>query len=238
LDHGSEELLYLKRNASFDLQMIEAARGIDMDAHMRRINDGIEKYQLNAQKLAIDMENIELVPLRQIWKKLQKRIQADPQIRVEINNWMIQQEICSGDLSRARELSTINIDTAKCIPNNKTTDLFLNNLTELSPAIAKQLCQWQGKWICLNGINALSPTAAQYLFQWEGDIISLNGLAEFPSELAEQLQNWKGKQLELMGLKLTKNKSGGIAFKHLAAWERAGGKLFVPDQIRKRLKYS
>jgi len=238
LDQGSEELLYLKRKATFDLQMMQVASGIDMDAHIANIDDALQRYCITAEKLAIDVENIEPIPLIRIWTQLNARIQNNPRLAADIETWKIQQEICSGDLSRARELSTISIDTAKCIPNSKGTDLFLSNLTELTPQIAKELGQWQGKWICLNGINTLSPLAAQYLFQWKGDLISLNGLSEFPPELAEKLLQWKGKKLELMGLKLTESASDSVAIRRLAAWEKAGGKLYVPRQIRKKIKYS
>jgi hypothetical protein len=70
------------------------------------------------------------------------------------------------------------------------------------------------------------------LFQWEGEWISLNGLSDFPPELAKYLGQWKGKQLELMGLAFNEDQHDKIALKHMAEWEKAGGKLFVPESIR------
>jgi hypothetical protein len=70
------------------------------------------------------------------------------------------------------------------------------------------------------------------LFQWEGEWISLNGLSAFPPEMAKYLAQWKGKQLELMGLTFNKDQHDKIALEYMAEWEKAGGKLFVPESIR------
>jgi hypothetical protein len=114
-------------------------------------------------------------------------------------------------------------------------DLFLNGLTEISPAAARQLFHWKGSWVCLNGVRALSPRTAHYLFQWDGNWISLNGLTEFPAEIGEALLQWDGRQLELMGLQYAEDFPTRIALEYLARWERAGGKLFVPQDIRKKI---
>jgi hypothetical protein len=115
------------------------------------------------------------------------------------------------------------------------SDLFLNGLTEISPGAARQLFQWKGSWICLNGVRALSPRVAHYLFQWGGDWISLNGLIEFPAEIGETLLQWGGHQLELMGLQYAEDFPARMAVEYLARWERAGGKLFVPESVRKKI---
>jgi hypothetical protein len=115
------------------------------------------------------------------------------------------------------------------------SDLFLNGLTEISPAAARQLFQWKGSWICLNGVRALSPRTARYLFQWDGNWISLNGLTEFPAEIGEKLLQWDGHQLELMGLQYSEDFPSTIALEYLARWEHAGGKLFVPEAVRKKI---
>jgi hypothetical protein len=39
-----------------------------------------------------------------------------------------------------------------------------------------------------------------------------------------------------MGLKYDKNQTDRLALTYLAEWEKAGGKLFVPDPIRDMLK--
>ena len=180
LELGGEELLYLKRKAAFDLQLIEIAGSIDMNMHMRHINAAIQKYRLTADNLAIDPEEAEMESLKKIWQRLSLKTKKNPFLRADLNNWYIQQEICSGNLSRIGELSKITTETARCMSEIETADLFLNNITELSPSVTKYLCRWDGKWLCLNGVNAFSPSVAEYLFQWKGEWISLNGLSEFP----------------------------------------------------------
>jgi hypothetical protein len=108
--------------------------------------------------------------------------------------------------------------------------LFLNRLPGLTPAAAVKLCEWPGQWLCLNGVTRLPPELASRLFAWPGDWISLNGVSEVPDEAAKHLAGWKGRQLELMGLR----KPTGIEF--LAQWEASGGRLFVPDDIRREIE--
>jgi hypothetical protein len=233
LEQGSEELLYLKRKTSFDLLVVEIVDGIDLDMHMRQIKAALQKYRLTADNLAITTEGAKLQPLETLWDGLYSRTKNNSHLLVDIENWFIEQEICSGDLKRIGELSGISAEAARCIVQMESSDLFLNGIENLTPTIAEQLYQWKGKWICLNGVRILSPSAAHYLFQWEGEWISLNGLSAFPPELGKYLGQWKGKQLELMGLSFNKDQHDKIAFKYLAEWEKAGGKLFVPDSIRK-----
>jgi hypothetical protein len=232
LEQGSEELLYLKRKAAFDLQLMEIADGIDMNMHMQLINAAIQKYQLTADNLAIDPKTLELESAGKIWQRLYLKTKNNPFLRTELKNWYIQQEICSGNLSRIGELSKITTKTARCMSEIEAAGLFLNNIHELSPSVAKYLCQWDGKWLCLNGVRSLSPSAAEYLFQWQGEWISFNGLSEFPSDRAKHLVQWKGKQLELMGLQDNRQKTDPLTLTYLAEWEKAGGKLFVPQHIR------
>jgi hypothetical protein len=232
LEQGSEELLYLKRKAAFDLQLITIAGGIDMKMHMRHINAAIQKYQLTADNLAITPDATQMQPLGKIWSRLYLKTENNPALRTELTNWYIQQEICSGDLSRIGELSQISIETARCMSQIETSDLFLNNIAELSPSVTRYLCQWDGKWLCLNGVTALSPTVANYLFQWNGEWISLNGVSEFTPELAEHLMQWQGKQLELMGLDETNKLPDKATLTYFVQWENGGGKLFVPPNIR------
>jgi hypothetical protein len=232
LHQGGEELLYLKRKAAFDLQLIEIADSIDMNMHMRHINAALQKYKLTAENLAIDPAAAEMEPLLKIWERLHVRTRNNPLLRVELDNWYIQQEICNGNLNRIGALSTISIETAKCLSEIEASDLFLNNITEISPLVIRYLCQWDGKWLCLNGVNTLSPTVAEYLFQWQGEWISLNGLSAFHPEQAKYLVQWQGKLLELMGLKDKENLPDRLTLTYLVEWEKTGGKLFVPRHIR------
>jgi hypothetical protein len=92
--------------------------------------------------------------------------------------------------------------------------------------------------MCLNGLSVLSPRAAHYLFQWQGNWLSLNGLTEFPAEIGQALLQWNGTQLELMGLRFIEDSPEKIGIESLARWERLGGKLFVPDNVRKKIDAS
>jgi hypothetical protein len=233
---GGEELLYLKRKAEFDLQLIGIAGGIDMDRHMRHIGAAIQKYRPSAEKLAVERENTGLLPLETIWGQMKNQKMKTGKALPNVTDEEITKEICSGIYERIAELTGMSAATAQCLSKINGSDLFLNGLTTLSPAAAKYLFQWRGSWICINGIKELSPAAAQYLFKWEGNWISLNGLIEFPPELATYLMDWEGKQLELMGLRYNKENADPKALKYLALWETMGGKLFISDDVRKEIE--
>jgi len=230
-----EELLYIKRRTLMDLQVAEIAGGIDMNKHVRHINAAVRKYQPAADKLAPEMTNAQLEPLEAIWQRIQEKTQQYAPVRAQSKNQIISEQICTGNFNRLTELSEISDETARCITEMHASDLFLNGLSEISPGAAKQLFHWKGSWICLNGVRALSPRAAHYLFQWDGNWISLNGLAEFPAEIGEILLQWDGRQLELMGLQYLEEFPARIALEYLVRWESAGGKLFVPQSVRKKI---
>jgi hypothetical protein len=233
---GSEELLYLKRKAELDLDVIDMAEHIDMDRHMRHIGAAIQKYRPSAEKLAVHPQNTDLPSLEKIWSRIGNNELSSEQVPPEATDKEIVDEICSGYFHRTSKLTSFSDRAAKCLAKMKGSDLFLNGLTELSPSEAKLLFQWSGSWICLNGIKELSPEAAQYLFKWNGNWISLNGLTEFPPELARYLMKWKGKQLELMGLKYDAKNADKNGLKYLALWETMGGKLYISDDVREKMK--
>jgi hypothetical protein len=230
-----EELLYIKRQTVMDIQVAEIAAGIDMNKHVRHINAAVRKYQPTADKLALDMTNAQPEPLEIIWDRIQDKTRQYSSIRAYSKNQIISEQICTGNFTDLTELSEISTEIAKCVTEMQGSDLFLNGLTEISPGATRQLVQWNGSWICLNGVRALSPRVAHYLFQWDGNWISLNGLTEFPAEIGEPLLKWGGHQLELMGLQYAEDFPGRIALKYLARWERAGGKLFVTQSVRKKI---
>jgi hypothetical protein len=206
-----------------------------MEMHMRLMNTAIEKYQPTADRLAVDMTNAELEPLGNIWKQIQTRNLQTANRHASSKNGVISEQVCSGIFKRVTELSEISVETAKCISEMPGSDLFLNELSEISPRAAKYLFQWKGSWLCLNGFKALSPRVANYLFQWDGGWISLNGLTEFPAEIGQILLHWPGKQLELMGLRYPHHSFENIGFEYLVQWERSGGKLFVPKEVREKI---
>ncbi|MEJ2221676.1 MAG: hypothetical protein P8X80_12775 [Desulfobacterales bacterium] len=181
------------------------------------------------------MKTAELEPLEFIWNRILNKTQPYASARARSKNQIISEQICTGNFDRLSELSEISAETAECITEVQASDLFLNRLAEISPAAARQLFQWKGSWVCLNGVRALSPRTAHYLFQWDGNCISLNGLTEFPAEIGETLLQWDGRQLELMGLEYVEDFPARIALDYLARWERDGGKLFVPQSVRKKL---
>jgi hypothetical protein len=230
-----EELLYLRRRAMVDLHVAEVASGIDMSMHMRHMNSAIEKYRPTADRLAVDMKDEPLESLEEIWEQIQSRNLQISNRRADSKNKVIFEEVCSGTFKRVTELSEISVEAAKCIAAMPGSDLFLNDLNAISPQAAKYLFQWKGSWLCLNGFKALSPRVANYLFQWDGGWISLNGLTEFPTEIGEVLLQWQGKQLELMGLRYTNSSFADIGIEYLVRWERSGGKLFVPKEVRDKI---
>ena len=154
---GSEELLFLKRKAQLDLQMVDIAGGIDLNRHMRYINAAIQKYQPSAEKLAVDPPPADLRPLETIWNEINNQQMNKVTTALGHKDGQIIEEICSGNFKRLTELSVITAMAARCLSKNNGSDLFLNGLTQLSPDEAKYLFQWQGSWICLKNVKKLAP---------------------------------------------------------------------------------
>jgi len=252
LNQGIEELLYLKRKIKIDSRVSRVISGIDMDKMIQEIDIVTQSYRTGMENLKIDMQNIELAPFELIWEKIidkERFSEANTQKDNESvgikktafstegnNNQVIWEEICTGNFKRKNEMTALSTGGAKCLSKWKHADLFINGLSELSPKVAKYLLKWEGNWICLNGVKELSPEAAKYLFQWQGNWISLNGLSQISSEILKHLPQWQGKQLELMGLKYKKTKSEQVGLKSLVKWEKSGGKLYIPAQIRQVIK--
>ena len=230
-----EELLYIKRQAMVDLQVAEIASGIDLNRHMQQMEVAADRYKLTAEKLAIDLTDAQSESLEKIWERIQHNRLKNTAVHFQSKNQVISEQICQGDFELLTELTEISAETAKCVTRMPGSGLFLSGLTELPPAAARNLFQWNGSWICLNGLRVLSPRAAHYLFQWRGDWISLNGLTEFPADIGQALLQWNGAQLELMGLQHIAGPPEKIGIEFLAHWERLGGKLFVPDDVRKMI---
>ena len=254
LNQGIEELQFLKRKIEIDAQISRVISGIDMDKMIQEIDIVIQNYRTGIEKLEIDLKNVELMSLEMIWERIidkEKFITGnnkkdDEPVGINKhdltneakNNRMIWEEICSGNFKRKNEMTKLSIEAAKCLSKWKHADLFLNGISELSPEVARYLLKWQGNWICLNGVKKLSPEAAKHLFQWQGNWISLNGVYEISSGQMRYLPQWQGKQLELMGLKYKKTKSERFGLKSLAKWEKSGGKLYIPVEIRKVINKS
>ena len=252
LNQGIEELLYLKRKIKIDSRVSRVISGIDMDKMIQEIDIVTQSYRTGIENLKIDMQNIELTPFELIWEKIidkERFSEVNTQKENETvgikktafssegkNNQVIWEEICRGNFQRKNEMTTLSTGAAKCLSKWKHADLFINGLSELSPKVAMNLLKWEGNWICLNGVKELSPEAAKHLFQWQGNWISLNGLSQISSEILKHLPQWQGKQLELMGLKYKKTKTEQVGLKSLVKWEKSGGKLYIPAQIRQVIK--
>lgn len=232
---AGEELLYINRQAMVDLQVVGIASGIDLSKHLQQMEMAAEKYKLTADKIAMDVTEVQPEALVTLWERIEKNRLKNTADQPHSKNEAISEQICKGDFTHLAQLNEISAKTAECITRMQGAGLFLNGLAELDPATARHLLQWHGDWICLNGLRVLSPRAAHYLFQWQGNWISLNGLTEFSAEIGRALLQWNGTQLELMGLRNIENASDKIGIEFLVRWEQSGGKLFVPDNVRKKI---
>jgi hypothetical protein len=145
-------------------------------------------------------------------------------------NQEIVEEVCSGNLTRAGQLSKLSLKGSRCLAESTAKQLFLNRLTEISPLAAQKLAEWPGDWLCLNGLSKLDADVAARLCAWQGSWMSLNGLRELSAEAGKQMAGWNGRQLELMGLL-----HGSSGIDYLVQWEAAGGRLFVPEPLRRTI---
>jgi hypothetical protein len=225
---AGEELLYLQRRALYDLQVRQAASGIDMDAHRNTIDAALRNYQPTNENLAVNTAAT-LQPREAMWKRLVEQSRQVVLTAAESRNQDNVEEICSGNMDRVPELSVLTLRSARCLAESQTMALFLNRLTDLPVGAVQKLIEWPGNWVCLNGLTRLAPETAQQLFAWPGDWISLNGIGELTADAARYLPAWRGRKLELMSLR----KTNGIEY--LAQWEASGGKLFVPSGIRQEI---
>ena len=228
LSSGSEELLYVKRLVELDLEVLPFAERVDLDAHAQRIDALLHARQPTPDRLAMAAE--EPAPaLEAIWKRLADRAKQLTMAATERMDAAIAEETCAGDLSRIAEMAVLRLKAARCLAESETKELFLNRLSELPAAAAQKLSEWPGNWLCLNGLKQLPPDTARHLFAWPGRQISLNGLSEISAAASAGLPEWGGQQLELMGLKKVE------AIEHLVGFEEAGGKLFLPHDIRRQV---
>jgi len=230
IEAGSEELLYLKRRAIFDFQLKEISEPIDMKTNIDDIDLALKKYELTAETLRLDNPSQLHAPLETIWKRVSEQAKTLSISAEDQRNEEIVAEICAGNLVRLSELTNLTLKAARCLAESGAIDIFMNRLNRVSPAAVQKLTEWPGEWLCLNGLTRLSNEVAKYLFNWSGQRLSLNGLSEFSAESAAFLAGWKGRQLELMGL----HRIAGVEF--LSRWEASGGRLYVPDEIRRQIE--
>ena len=246
---GSEELLFLKRKHFLQALIFPVSSQIDPENLAAEKEAALDRYTNSVEALKVDLQKESYQPVDQIWQNLieqekqfaSNRIPTTPGTRQgsgggsQVNNQSIWLEICRGHYNRKSELTALSVEAADCLADWKEPDLFLNGIKKLSPEAARRLFKWKGSWFCLNGLTDLPPETAQYLFQWNGDWLSLNGVKHLSFESSIFLTGWRGRTLELMGLSPESMELEALVLKHLAQWQRSGGKLFVPERIRRLL---
>ena len=231
IEAGSEEVLYLKRRAIFDLQLKEISEPIDMQSNIYEIDSALKKYEATAEALALENVSQLHTPLETIWKRVSEQAKTLSISAEDQRNEEIVAEVCSGNLVHLSELTNLTLKAARCLAESGAIDLFMSRLSRVSPAAVQKLAEWPGEWLCLNGLTRLSHEVARNLFNWSGQRLSLNGLSELPAEAAAYLAGWQGRQIELMGLRL----AAGVEF--LSRWEASGGRLYVPEEIRRQIEF-
>ena len=246
---GSEELLFLKRKHFLQSLIFPVSSQIDPEKLAAEKGAAFDRYSNSVEALKVDLQKASHQPVDQIWQNLleqekqfaSNRFPIAPDTQrgsgggLQVNNQSIWLEICRGRYTRKSELTALSAEAADCLAGWKEPDLFLNGIKELSPETARRLFKWKGSWFCLNGLTDLPPETAEYLFQWNGDWLSLNGVKHLSFESSIFLTGWKGRTLELMGLSPESMELDALVLKHLAQWQRSGGKLFVPERIRRLL---
>ncbi len=229
MDAASEELLYMKRRASIDVLVATLAEGIDMQRRLSEMDQALQKFQPTPSRLSIDPRSIAAPSVEATGKRLIEQAKLMAVSPNDDRNQEIVAEVCSGNVMRAGELSKLSLKGARCLAESTTKHLFLNRLTEMSPLVAQKLAEWPGEWLCLNGLSKLDAEVAARLFAWQGSWISLNGLRELSIEVGKQVAGWNGRQLEFMGLQKP------FGMEYLVQWEAAGGRLFVPEALRRTI---
>ena len=229
MDAASEELLYRKRRATVDALVATLAEGIDLQRHLNELDLALQKFQPTPSRLLIDPKSIAAPSVEATARRLIEQTKFMAVSSSDDRNQEIVAEVCSGNVIRVGELSKLSLKGARCLAESTTKQLFLNRLTDLSPLAAQKLAEWPGEWLCLNGLSKLDADVAARLFAWQGSWISLNGLRELSVEASKQVAGWNGRQLELMGL------HNPFGMEYLVQWEAAGGRLFVPEALRRSM---
>jgi hypothetical protein len=225
LESGAEELLFLQRRAYIDLQVLDVAQGLDLQAQHQAIRSALRVHEPTVESLSIRAAGAS-ASQELLWRRLAEQARQTTFNAEDRINQSIVAEACAGNLGRLAELTTLSLKGAGCLAESGTQELFLNRVNQLSPLAAQKLAEWPGRWLGLNGLKRLPPETARELFAWPGEWISLNGLSEMAPEAGRYLAGWRGRQVELMGLRRLS------ALDALLEWEASGGKLFVPGDIR------
>ena len=230
LQYAIEELLFTKREALIDSQMIDLSNDINMKKIVNQIDSIIKNYENMDKDFSIDKKNLDFQQISLIWKaiNLNEINSRNRGVISSKSNNLIWQKICGGNFGMVNKLTELSPEAALCLSKWKGKDLYLGGLNSLSAITAKNIVSWKGEWLCLNGLRTLSPEAAKYLSQWEGKRLSLNGISELSGDTAKQLSNWHGKHLELLGI----NKISPQVADFLTQWLRNGGNIYINKKFR------
>jgi len=232
LQYALEELLFTKREAKIDINMIPFSREVNRKKIINQIDSVINRYDDMDRTFSIDKNNLKLQEISLIWKEIkQKRINRPyKKVFTPKSNRIIWENFCKGNFDGMNDLTQLSPGAAFCLSKWESKELYLSGLTSLSPEEAKNLISWKGEWICLNGLTEISPETAKFLSNWHGKRLSLNGISELSSASAEHLSKWQGEQLELIGL----DKISAQTAKYLSQWIKSGGNIYLKSKFLRK----
>ena len=140
LHFAGEELLYLERLAAIQLKMQYIAKGIDLEALTKKIDQTLQKHRDRLNRLAVQTDELPSPNLEKIWEEVLQNAGKKPVVdntvpqnshpQAQINGKILE-EILEGKLSRKREL------------------------TRLTPEGASALSEWTGKVLDLSSLASL-----------------------------------------------------------------------------------
>ena len=235
LHDGSEKLLYIKRLAGIQIQMVQVVNGIDVGKLGKRLDIIIEKEARGVESLAIDTGGASAPTLEEIWeeivqeknmseksekqgpkgkttKKEKAHFQRQDKMSKKSEKQGAKEKKPKKEKAHSQRQDKINMGIWKEICVGNLSRKY--ELTKLSLNAAKCLAQWKGKDLFLNSITELPVPIAEQLSQWGGEWLCLNRLTELSPESAEVLSRWQGIRLSLNSLiKLTPQVA-----KHLSKW--------------------
>ena len=126
-----------------------------------------------------------------------------------------------GALTKAEpqsESTTLSVEQARQLAQEKSGRLQLDRLTTLSPEAARELAKFDG-WLSLNGLTSFSNESAEALAQHKGPL-HLNGLTKLSDESAAALAHHNG-ELSLNGLTSLSDEAAKALVRH------TGGRLYL-----------
>ena len=231
LNYDIEELIFLKRKIKIAIQIIPLVNETEIENFKKNIKTVLVKHISVTDKLFINNDSTnKLESFESIWAALPSytKIKETKEKKNNLTNREIWKELSNGVFDNVNKLTKLSIASAECLSKWKGKDLYLNNITTLTPKITKKIIEWKGDWLCLNGLSALSPDTAKYLFKWNGKRISLNTIKKLSEKEAEYIYRWQGKHLEMINL----NNFSPSAAKYLTKWLEAGGTIYINDKYR------